>query len=158
MYIIIITKYTAILCVSAQVVCDSESVTSFTRHSSNIHRSEYTPLFGCYTAGATWNCCRLGAYSVYTIQPCTTLQCHFIRTRMCVCLAVTCHQHFWTNDRGLLRATAVNTGVERIPEWVSTESWPWGRKFSRRSCQDSNPRPSDHKSGALTTEPSQPPN
>ena len=27
-----------------------------------------------------------------------------------VCLFVTCHLHFWRNDRGLLRATAVNRG------------------------------------------------
>ena len=33
------------------------------------------------------------------------------------CLAVTCHLHFWQNDRDFLRATAGgNTGVERIPK------------------------------------------
>ena len=31
------------------------------------------------------------------------------------------------------------------------------RKFSHRSCRDSNPRPFDHESGALTTELSPPP-
>ena len=31
-------------------------------------------------AGVTWNCCRLGARTVYTIQPCTSLQCHFIQS------------------------------------------------------------------------------
>ena len=35
---------------------------------------------------------------------------------------------------------------------VSTESWPRRRKFSHRSCLDSNPRPFHHESGALTTE------
>ena len=35
---------------------------------------------------------------------------------------------------------------------VSTESRPWKRKFSRCSCRDSNPRPFNHESGALTTE------
>ena len=45
-----------------------------------------------------------------------------------------------------------NTGEERIPKWVSIESWPWRIKFSRRSCRDSNTWPFDHKSGALTTE------
>ena len=46
----------------------------------NIHRSGVlTAIFGCYTAGATWNCCRLGASSVYTIQPCTSSQWHFIQ-------------------------------------------------------------------------------
>ena len=29
---------------------------------------------------------------------------------MYACLAVTCHLHFWQNDRGLLRATAVTRG------------------------------------------------
>ena len=89
-------------------------------------------------------CCRFGASSVYTIQPCTRLQCHFIQShigRMYSCLAVTCHLHFWQNDRGLLRATCGNTGVERILKWVSTESWPWRRKFSCCSCQESNPWP-----------------
>ena len=46
--------------------------------------------FGCYMAGATWNCCRLGPRSVYTIQPCTCLLCHFIRSlvfMLYVCLA-----------------------------------------------------------------------
>ena len=32
---------------------------------------------------------------------------------MYACLGVTCHLHFWQNDRGLLRATAVTRGVER---------------------------------------------
>ena len=52
-------------------------------------------------AGATWNCCRLGARSVCTMQPCTRLQCLFIPRhdirRVHVCLDVTCH--FWQNGR-----------------------------------------------------------
>jgi len=41
----------------------------------NMHQSGVlTALFGCYMAGATWNCCHLGTCSVYTIQPCTSLQ------------------------------------------------------------------------------------
>ena len=54
-------------------------------------------------------CCRLGASSVYTIQPYTSLQYHSIG-RVHVCLAVTCQLHFWQNDRDLLRATAVTRG------------------------------------------------
>ena len=58
-----------------------------------------TALFACYVAGATWNCCHLGALSMDTIQQCTSLQCHFIWShihRVCVCvwLAVSCHLHF----------------------------------------------------------------
>ena len=39
--------------------------------------------------------------------------CHFMQShirKVYVCLAVTCHLHFWQNDRGLLRATAVTRG------------------------------------------------
>ena len=45
----------------------------------------------------------------------------------------------------------------KSPQKVSTESRPWRRKFSRRSSRDSNPRPFNHESGALTTELSPPP-
>ena len=52
----------------------------------------------------------ISAHSVYTIQPCTmSLHASHIR-KMYVCLAVTCHLHFWQNDRGLLRATVVTKG------------------------------------------------
>ena len=78
--------------------------------------------------------CRLGACSVYTMQPCTSLQCHFIRSRtrrMPVCLAVTCHLHFWQNDRDLLRATAVTRGwVERLPKWESAQKVDPGEENS----------------------------
>ena len=42
-----------------------------------------------------------------TIQPCT-MSCHFIQShihRMHAQLAVTCHQHFWLNDKDLLCCT-----------------------------------------------------
>ena len=55
----------------------------------------------------------LGASSVWTIQPYTSLHCHFIWSCICkmyVCLAVTCHLHFWQNDQDLLRAAAVTQG------------------------------------------------
>ena len=118
-----------------------------------------TALFGCYTAGATWSCCRLGASSAYTIQPCSSLQCHFIWThihRVHVCLAITCHLHFWQNDGDLLWTTAVTWGWN-IYQKKGTESWSGRRKFSHRSCWDLNPWPSDHESGTLITELSLPP-
>ena len=74
------------------------------------------------------------------------------------CLAVTCHLHFLQNDRDLLRATAVTRGGTDTEIRVSTESRPCRRHFSRRSCRDSNPRPFNHESGALTTELSSPRN
>ena len=62
-------------------------------------------------------------------------------------LAVTCHLHFWQNDRGLLRATAVTRGETHTEITVSTRIWR--RKLSLHSCPESNPRTSDHKSAAL---------
>ena len=53
---------------------------------------------------------RLSTRSVYTIQLCTSMQCHFLQShihRVYVFLAVTCLLHFWQNDQDLLRATAV---------------------------------------------------
>ena len=148
--------YSAVLCFRADsmrtLACGSEWVTvSF--------YSTY-PRKWC-TGSALWllhgwchvKCCRFGASSVYIIQPCTWLQCHFIQSHIVhVCLAVTCHLHFWQNDWDLLHATAVTWGWNRYRNKVSTESWPWRSKLSCRSCRDSNPQPFNHESGALTTE------
>ena len=79
---------------------------AFTDHFEYVLRT----LFGCYMAGATWNCCHVDA--TYTIQPCSMSR-HFTQSqsrRVQACLAVTCHLHFWQNDRECLRATAVTRG------------------------------------------------
>ena len=48
-----------------------------------IHRSGVlTASFGFCMADATYSCCRLGTSSMYTIQPCTRLQCHFIQSHV----------------------------------------------------------------------------
>ena len=74
------------------------------------------------------------------------------------CLAVTCHLHFLAEWSGFFTCYCGNTGGGTDTEVrVSTESRPWRRKFSRRSSRDSNPRPFNHESGALTTELSPPP-
>ena len=67
-----------------------------------------TEVDGASMAGATWNCCRLrlGASSVYTIQPCSI----YMSLKVYASLAVTCHLHFWQNDLDFLRATAVTRG------------------------------------------------
>ena len=44
----------------------------------------------------------------YNHAPCHIMQSHI--RKVYVCLAVTCHLHFWQNDRDLLRATAVTRG------------------------------------------------
>ena len=45
----------------------------------------------------------------YNHAPCHFMQSHI--RKVYVCLAVTCHLHFWQNDRGLLHATAVTQGL-----------------------------------------------
>ena len=62
-------------------------------------------------ACATWNCSRLGANlcTPYNYAPCHFMQSHI--RKVYACLAVTCHLHFWQNDRDLLRATAVTRGL-----------------------------------------------
>ena len=46
----------------------------------------------------------------------------FVGPRVYVCLGVTCHLHFWQNDQGLLRATAVTQGGPNAKLSVSTQS------------------------------------
>ena len=58
----------------ALVVWDSEWVTVALR-SMALSIEVVTALFGCYMAGAMWNCCHLHSSSVYTIWPCTSFQC-----------------------------------------------------------------------------------
>ena len=53
------------------------------------------------------------------------------------CSGVTCHLHFWQNDWGLLRATAVTRGWNRHQIRASTQSYIWRRKFSHHSCWNS---------------------
>ena len=74
---------------------------------------EYPPKWCTYSAGmagATRNCCHLGAFCVHRNNhaPCHFMQSHI--RKVYACLAVTCHLRFWQNDRGLLRATAVTRG------------------------------------------------
>ena len=47
-----------------------------------------------------------------------------------VCLAVTCHLRFGQNDWGLLCATVVTLGVERIPKWESAQKVDPGEENS----------------------------
>ena len=108
-----------------------------------IHRSDVlTALFGYCMAGATRNCCRLGASSVYTIQLCTSLQCHFIQShRVYAHLAVTCHRHCWRRDLdGLLRANAVTmTEVERsLPKEESTQRLTMHKCYNNTLCKAQN--------------------
>ena len=112
-------------------------------------------------------------HTLYVYIMSCTISRHFKQShihRMHACFAVTCHLHFRQNDRDILHAIAVTWGWNgyrnKSQHRKHTPSipfrrprcrkpvlgvWPWRRKFSHRSCRDSNPRPFDHESGALTT-------
>ena len=120
----------------------------------NIHRSGVLTALPWLVPHET---AAISARSVYTIQPCTmSLHASHIR-KMYACLAVTCHLHFRQNDRGLLRATAVTWGWNGYRNESAQKVDP-GEENSRAApaCRDSNPRPFDHDSGAVTTELSPP--
>ena len=113
----------------ALVACCSEWVTALLHSAFWIFTEVVLHLqrwFRCYMAGATWNCSHHCTRSVYTIQPCTSLQYYpkpLIR-KVHVWLAVTCHLHFWQNDRDLLGATAVTRGWNgyRNESWSTLET------------------------------------
>ena len=60
----------------------------------------------------------------YNHAPCHFMQSHI--RRVYACLAVTCHLHFWQNDRDLLRATAVTRGYEDV-RLACTKGRPLGQ-------------------------------
>ena len=85
------------------------TVTSLTHCTCRISTTKviiYKALFSCYMAGATRNCCRLSARSVYNIQPCASIHRHFIRRVQCVKLPATCTGY----DQDVLRAIAATRG------------------------------------------------
>ena len=78
-----------------------------------------TALFICNMADATWNCCRLGTHSVYTIQQFTSLQCHFIRSHTYVGACMfSCNlpPALLAEWPGSCTCYCGNTWVERIPK------------------------------------------
>ena len=76
----------------------------------NIHRSGVST----YSAGIWLVPHETAAVSAQVLcTPYNHAPCHFMQShirKVYVCLAVTCHLHFWQNDQGLLRATAVTRG------------------------------------------------
>jgi len=104
-----IALFSALLSRLTALACGSTWVTSFKRVFCFCF--EYPPKW-CTAgmAGTTWNCSRLGASPVYTIQPCSMSLHAKPHSKVYACLAVTCQLHFWQNDRDLLRATEVTRG------------------------------------------------
>ena len=68
--------------------------------------------------------------------------CHFMQSHICkvyACLAVTCHQHFWQDDRDLLRATAVTRGWNGYWNRSQHRKLTLEKNFFGRSRRDSKP-------------------
>ena len=103
-----IALFSALLSRLTAIACGSTWVTSFIARFLNIHRS------GVLTALAWLVPHETAAVSAQVLcTPYNHAPCHFMQShihKVYACLAVTCHLHFWQNDRDLLRATAVTRG------------------------------------------------
>ena len=83
-------------------------VTSFIACFLNIHWSGVLTALAWLVPHETAAVSAQVLYTPYNHAPCHFMQSHI--RKVDACLAVTCHLHFWQNDRDLLRATAVTRG------------------------------------------------
>ena len=149
-----IALFSALLSRLTALACGSTWVTSFC-FCFYIHRSGVLRALAWLVAHETAAVSAQVLCTPYNHAPCHFMQSHI--RKVYACLAVTCHLHFWQNDRDLLRATAVTRG------WNGY----WNRSQHRKSTlekkiipplqQGFEPQPFSHESGALTTELSPPP-
>ena len=136
--------YSAILCSLEQTHCARMwfymSDYLFIACFFNIHRSGVLTVLAWLVPHETASVSAQVLCTPYNHAPCHFMQTHI--RKVYASLAVTCHLHFWQNVWDLLRATVVTRGGGMDTEIrVSTESWPWRRKFSSHFCRDSNPWP-----------------
>ena len=75
---------------------------------SNIHQSGVLTALAWLVPHETAAVSAQVLCTSYNHAPCHFMQSHI--HKVYACLAVTCHLHFWQNDRDLLRATAVRRG------------------------------------------------
>ena len=100
-----IALFSTLLSRLTALACGSTWVTSFIARFLNIHRSGVLTALAWLVPHET---AAVSAYMVYNHAPCHFMQSHI--RKVYACLAVTCHLHFWQNDRDLLRATVVTRG------------------------------------------------
>ena len=94
----------------------------FIAHFWNIHRSGVLTALAWLVPHETAAVSAQVLCTSYNHAPCHFMQSHI--RKVYACLAVTCHLHFWQNDRDLLRVATV-TRVGKVTEIrVSTESQP----------------------------------
>ena len=121
----------------------------------NVHQSSVlTVLFGCYVAGATWNCCHLGTFFVHHTTMHHVASLHAKPHTHSACIVFNCNlpPALLAEWPGSFMCYCSNVGGTDTEIRTSTENLPWTRKFSHCSSQNLNQRPFDHKCSALTTE------
>ena len=109
--IVYIALFSALLSRLTVLVCGSTWVTSFVALFVlflNIHRSAVLTALAWLVPHETAAVLAQVLCTPYNHAPCHFKQSHI--RKVYVCLAVTCHLHFWQNDRDLLRATVVTWG------------------------------------------------
>ena len=95
----------------------------------NIHGS----FCGCCMAGATWN----AAVSAQVLcTPFNHAPCYSVTSFKAT--QVTCHPHFWQNDRDLSRATAVTRGWNGYQNKSQHRKLTLEKKILPPLCRDSN--------------------
>ena len=109
-----IALFSALLSRLTALARGSTWVTSFVAHFVvvfcflNIHRSGLLAALARLVPHETAVVSAQVLCTPYNHAPCHFKQSHI--RKVYACLAVTCHLHFWQNDRDLLRATAVTRG------------------------------------------------
>ena len=103
-----IALFSALLSRLTALACGSTWVTSFIARFLNIHRSGVLTALAWLVPHETAAISAQVLCTPYNHAPCHFMQSHI--RKVYACLAVTCHLHFWQNDRDLLRATAVTRG------------------------------------------------
>ena len=104
-----IALFSALLSGLTALAGGSTCVTGFLyRVFLNIHRSDLFTALACLVPHETAAVSAQVLCTPYNHVPCHFMQSHI--RKVYACLTVTCHLHFWQNDRDLLRATAVTRG------------------------------------------------
>ena len=103
-----IVLFSALVSRLTAFACGSTWVTSFIARFLNTHWSGVLTALAWLVPHETAAVSAQVLCTPYNHAPCHFMQSHI--RKVYACLAVTCHLHFWQNDRDLLHATAVTRG------------------------------------------------
>ena len=103
-----IALFSALLSRLTALACGSSFVAHFVTFFLNNHQSGVLTVLAWLVPHETAAVSVQVLCTPYNHAPCHFKQSHIRKVH--VCLAVTCHVHFWQNDRGLLCATAATRG------------------------------------------------